>query len=147
MFDKFAKGQTAMLKVQLRAAELGVVAALPTTEARYDLLIDDGKKIHRAQVKYAGAVGCKVDGAVTLDLRKATRGNGNVRPYTKDEIDVVLVYVPQTDTVMWIGPELFDGKHSLSFRFEKAKNGQSKGVRVVGDFAWVCSSTGRASAS
>ncbi len=149
MFDKYQKGQEAMLMVQLRAAQLDFVVSLPTVESRYDMLLDDGKKIHRAQVKYAGAISSKVDGAVTLDLRKETRGNGKMRTYSPDEIDVVLVYVPQIGKVLWIGPELFAGKQTISFRFQASKNHQKAGVRLAEDFEWksACSSVARAGGS
>lgn len=136
MFDNYRKGQIAMLKVQLRAAELDMLVALPTVEARYDLLLDDGTKIHRVQTKYAGAEGSGATGAVVVDLRKDTRGNKRTRTYKKSEIDAVLAYVPQIDAVLWIGPDLFDGAGALSFRFVPPKNSQSKGVRLVNDFIW-----------
>ena len=67
MNDKMSKAQLAMLKVQLRALELGCVVAMPTTEGtRYDCVIDDHGALLRAQVKYAG-VHCKNStGAVQL---------------------------------------------------------------------------------
>ena len=134
MFEKYRKGQEAVLRVQLRAVQLGMVVSLPTTEERYDLLLDDGEKIHRVQVKYTSHE--VANGAVRLDLRKETRGNGRKRVYTADEVDLVLAYVPQIDKLLWLGPEVFSGRKSLTFRFEPSRNGQKKRVRLVGDFVW-----------
>lgn len=46
------KGELALLKVLVRANELGWVASRPTRDCRYDLVLDDGKQLHRVQVKY-----------------------------------------------------------------------------------------------
>jgi len=136
MYDRYLKGQIAVLKVQTRAAEKGFTVSVPTTESRYDLLVDDGKRIWRAQVKYAGREQQSTSGSVELDLRKETRNNGKKRTYSKSEIDVVLVYVPQIDEVLWLGSDIFDGVKSLTFRFEKPKNNQASRLRMAKDFVW-----------
>ena len=136
MHEPYRKGQEAMLRVQLRAVEKGWLVALPTVEARYDLILDDDARLYRAQVKYAGSVHASAAGAVQLDLRKETRHNGKKRLYSRTEIDALLVFVPQIGKVLWVGPELFDGAHGLSFRFESPKNGQVSGVRRADDLVW-----------
>ena len=128
-----------MLEVQLRAAELGALVSLPTIEARYDLVIDFEGRLYRAQVKYADDM--TNSNSVILDLRKETRGDGKKKVYTKEEIDVLLVYVPKADEVLWIGPDKFDGRKSITLRFGPAGNGQTKGLHQVSDFKWVGSST------
>lgn len=108
MYVTYRKGQVAMLKVQLRANELGATVSLPTVEGRYDLIVDLQGRLYRAQVKYAGAVtknGAR--GSVHLSLRKDTRGNKRTKLYRKEEVDVLLVYLPKIDEVLWIDPEFF----------------------------------------
>lgn len=134
MFDKYKKGQLAVLKAQIRANEKGFLVSFPTIEARYDMLLDDGKRIYKTQVKYVGYVDSRTNGSVMLDLRKETRGNGRSRIYTKKEIDVVLAYVPQVDKVLWIKD--FEGRQTMSFRFEQPKNKQKSRIRMIDDYVW-----------
>src|SRR5437879_1158506 len=54
MEDRFATnflGEIAIAKVVLRALEKRVLLSRPIMEYRYDLVVDDGLKLHRAQVK------------------------------------------------------------------------------------------------
>jgi len=47
------KGEIAMLRVLQRAVERGWLATRPTRDYRYDLVLDDGERVYRVQVKYA----------------------------------------------------------------------------------------------
>ena len=48
--EQAKKGIIAQLKAELRANELGFIVSKPTTEnCRYDMIIDDGKKLNRIQ--------------------------------------------------------------------------------------------------
>lgn len=127
--------------VKLEAIRRGWNVAKPEIEDRYDLLLDDGIVIYKAQVKYVDSF---VGDALCLDLRKQCRNNGKTKTYSKAEIDVILIYVPKTGKFYWIGPELFEGKQILNFRLEPSKNGQVSGTRMLQDFEWVSSSIGRA---
>jgi hypothetical protein len=124
------RGQIAFLKVQLAAARRGAVVLVPTTPARYDLALHYEGRFYRAQVKYADCKSQNAQGAVRLDLRRRKRC------YTADEIDVVLVYVPQSDQVYWIRPELFDNKVGLQLRLQPTRNGQRAGCLMAGDCVW-----------
>ncbi len=124
------KGQLAFLKVQIEAAKKGAVVSVPTVPARYDLVIDYQGKLHRAQVKYADGKAPRSEGAIRLDLRRRKKC------YTRDEIDVVLVYVPQIDRICWFAPEVFHEKASLFLRLQPAKNGQQRGCRMLDGFIW-----------
>lgn len=116
MFETFQKGHIAQMKVELRAAEKGWIVAKPNIESRYDIILDDGNKLWRAQVKYAAQI---ENGSVQVDLRRNCRGNTKTRPYTSNEIDVVLVYVPSEDAIIWIDDKLFDNAKGLSFRIQE----------------------------
>jgi hypothetical protein len=137
MFETFKKGELAQLQVQLKAAEKGVVVSRPTTETRYDLVLDVAGKLVRAQVKYAdGKTPCGTKGSIQLSLSRDTRNNGKKRPYTADEIDVLLVYVPKLKEILWLEAKDFQGVTSLVFRLEAPRNNQKKGVRLAQDFIW-----------
>lgn len=124
------KGQIALAKVLIEAAKKGAEAYLPTTQARCDLLLEGGGRFYRVQVKYADGKSSHSHGSVMLHLRRRKKC------YTAEEIDVLLVYLPQLDKVGWFGPEVFHNKAALALRIKPAKNGQSKGCRMVDDFLW-----------
>jgi hypothetical protein len=124
------KGEIACLKVRLRAFELGALVCQPPIQARYDLVIDYEGRLYRAQVKYVDARTQHSQGAIFVDLRKRKRC------YTRDEIDVVLVYVPQIDKICWLGPEVFHNKPAFHLRLLPTKNKQVKGCLMAVDYIW-----------
>jgi hypothetical protein len=128
--DRRLKGGIAELRAQLRAAEKGMVVSVPTTPCRYDLILDDGAKLIRAQVKYAEAEPSNCNGSVQVDLRR----RGEV--YATDEVDLLLVYIPQVDKVLAFEPSVFCNRSMLVIRFEPPKNMQKKGVVLYSDFIW-----------
>ena len=104
---------------------------------RYDLIVDCGERLVRAQVKYADAKSSKTIGCVQLNLRKITRGNKPVKQfYTAKEVDILLVYVPKIDRVLWFEADWFHGRQSLTIRYEPAKNNQTKGCLMAQDHFW-----------
>ena len=131
--DTRQKGEVARLKVQLRAAELGAVVSIPTTEVRYDAVVDWAGRLYKAQIKYAGAIYPFCSGVIFLNLCK---GDKIKKQYLDTEVDVVLVYLPTSDSVYWFGPEVFHGKHNLSIRMEPTKSGQSKGCLMAANHIW-----------
>jgi hypothetical protein len=124
------KGQLAVLKAEIRAGELGYLVSKPTIPARYDLLLDSGKNIYRVQVKFAAASGRNCTGSVLARLCR------HEKTYSKNEIDVVLVYVPQTDKVYWFGPVHFDGKTAIQIRLEKSRNNQDAKCNLATNHEW-----------
>jgi len=135
--DSKQKSRVALLKVQLRAVERGVMTSVPTSDdCRYDLILDEGGVLRRAQVKWAGMSPTRSSNAVQLDLRKDGAGGPKKRSYTAQEIDVVLAYIPQVDRVVALGPEHFDGKAAIIIRLGAPKNGQTTKLRLYEDYLW-----------
>ena len=138
--DTRHKGEIALLKVQQRAAEKGFYCSKPTMEGcRYDLIVDDGKRLWRAQAKYAGD--CKRNdssGSVRVGLAKrSSGGNGpKNRLYTREEIDVVIAYIPRTEQIVWLAPEVWERKRDVHLRVVPAKNKQARGILFAKDFEW-----------
>ena len=134
--DRMKKAEIAMLKVSLRALELGAVVSKPIFEGgRYDYVIETNGKLYRAQVKYADGNYRRIRGAVYVNLRKQIKKNRN-HPYDESEIDVLLVYIPKMDKVCWFGPEVFNRRHNLSIRIAPAGNGQVRGCIAAADYLW-----------
>ena len=134
--DTAQKGEIAHLKVQLRAAEKGVVVSRPTTEVRYDFVLDDGKSLRRAQVKWGGSRSPNSENAVCVDLRKDGGRRGKRRKYLSTEIDVLLVYVPELDRVLVFNSEHFHNKSNIMIRLAPTKSGQRAGIKLASQFYW-----------
>jgi hypothetical protein len=134
IMNREQKGRLATLKVEARAAEKGFIVSCPTTPVRYDLVIDNGTKLSRVQVKYAGGSSQNAEGVAVANLRR--RIKGKVRGYNADEIDALMVYIPETDKVYCILSSNFVGKTDIHLRIRESKNGQTKGCLMAKDFEW-----------
>ena len=130
------KGEIAELEVQRRAAEKGFVVSHPTTPARYDLIIDDGKSLKKVQVKYCGHAPGGTGARRVMLEKKSQSKSAVMRTYSDAEIDAVLAYLPESKTVLWFDIEKFKGRPSFQVRIEPAKNGQKEGIIWWEDFVW-----------
>lgn len=128
------KGYTAEALVSLLATRADWIVSKPEVEARYDLVLDDGKSLYRVQVKYANRV---KNNALSIDFRKECRNNGKIKVYTKSEIDAIIIYCPALPTLLWLPCSAFDGLKSMTLRFSETKNKQKKGVRLAEQFQWL----------
>jgi len=127
------KGRLGELKAELRAEEKGWVFSKPVKPVGYDAVLDDGTNLYRAQIKYAGAKTQKGSGSVYCT---ADNGPSGTRIFSKDKIDVVLVYVPTADKMVWVGPEHFDQKAAIYIRLETPKNKQAKRIFSLEENEW-----------
>ena len=132
--DTIEKGFVGETKVAIRAAQKGWKVSRPLTEARYDLVIDDGNCLLRAQVKYVDYV--TQTGAFEVNLMSECRNSGYRKCYDASEVDVVIAYIAPLDEVCWIGTDDFHGRSTISLRDSPARNGQTKGVWMIEDFVW-----------
>jgi len=134
MHSTHQKGAIAQLKVLLRAIEKGVVLSKPMVESRYDFILDGGQKLERVQVKYASGK-AHSQGSVRIDL-KSWEGRKMRRRYLANEVDALLVYIPQIDKVLRFEANIFCERAAFTVRIEPAKNGQTKGILNAKDFIW-----------
>jgi hypothetical protein len=130
------KGELACLKFEQRAIEKGAIVSRPNIECAYDRIVDHNGKIQRVQVKYADSKPSNASGSVQAHIGKAGQKHGSHKPYEDEDIDVIAIYVPKVDQVCWIDKKEWSGKSMLQLRYEKPKNNQKKGVRLVEDFVW-----------
>jgi hypothetical protein len=133
------KGVIAVEKTILRAIEKGFKVSKPIIESRYDLIIDDGIKLHKVQVKYGDGICTHTKGAVSVNLRSwnnGTRKKIKSKVYTSTEIDAVITYIPKIDKVLWFGPEKFHGKAGLHIRIDPPKIKNTKNATLAKDYIW-----------
>jgi len=135
-FDTRHKGEVAQLRAQLAAAKKGFFCSRPTMEGcRYDLIVDDGRKLHRVQCKY---VGIEKNGIVRVGLEKFTGGTKvyTSRTYSATEVDAIIVYVATIERLLWLPPDVWNGKHAVHLRLTPASNNQKKGILLIQDYLW-----------
>lgn len=136
MMNSNWKGQLATTKAQVRAIELGYLVSIPIMDYRYDLVLDDGKKLWRVQIKYANRSSSNATGSVTVNLAYETRGRRHVYTYQDDEVDALVVYVPKIDRLCWFPCEAFIGKKALSIRLEPPLNQQKTKIYYASEYFW-----------
>ncbi len=137
------KVEIAKLKVELRAAQKGWITSRTIEGASYDLVLDDGCRLYRAQVKYASGKSVHSTGVVKVTL---IRNNGDDRNmiyrrrktkcYSAGEIDVVLVYIPFVDNVCWFNADIFEGRPNLYVRYAPARSNQKQGITFAENHLW-----------
>ena len=108
---------------------------------RYDLLVDDGTKIWRVQVKHAR---CKEGKIKFHTVSKPTlRGNDKENRDYKGDADLFAVYSSEIDTVAYVTIEEVGDRVGMTLRFSKPENGQSKGINWLRDYKnWPVAQTG-----
>ncbi|HET7098967.1 MAG TPA: group I intron-associated PD-(D/E)XK endonuclease [Patescibacteria group bacterium] len=129
------KGQLAVSKAEIRAIELGFIPSRPLYDTRYDLIVDNGNKLIRAQIKYGGGKSSNSSGSAVVKLDYETRTK-KVYTYNNSEVDALIVYLPQIDKLCFLPKKVFLGKRKLNIRIEKPKNNQVKGVIAAEDYYW-----------
>jgi hypothetical protein len=100
------------------------------TNHRYDLVIDADSRFLRVQCK-TGRLRRGVIKFNTVSVRTNTR-RAYSRPYDADQIDLFLVYCPDTDRVYAVDVDEATSSHG-SLRVDPAANGQAKGIRWAAD--------------
>ena len=111
MTSSLIKGETAQLKCQLRASEKGYIVSIPSTEVSYDLVLDDGKSnLLKTQVKF-----CARRHSKSNSLELALYNTNSNRPhYTSQQIDLLLVYLPEVDKVLAYKEDIFHEKKTIT---------------------------------
>lgn len=129
------KGQLAVTKTELRALELGFMSSRPIFDGRYDLIIDNKEKLLRIQIKYANGKSSNSSGNVVVKLDYENRVKKHFT-YQMNEVDVLIVYIPEVDKLCYFPKDVFVGKRKLNIRLKPAKNNQTKGVIAAKDYYW-----------
>ena len=121
--DTKRKGDVAELNVLAKLTEMGVDISEPYGEdTRYDFIADINGALVKLQVKN----GVYKNGKICASLQ-STRYNSNgssTVSYSKDNVDVFVIYSPYTDGVYWVP---FDGapKTGIELRVEEAEQKSS----------------------
>lgn len=120
-------GNIGEAKVLCKFVELGIPVYVPFGDnEKADLVADFNGKLNRIQVKTSFKA---EDGKMIFDLTSSTlhRKNGIKHIYTSEEIDYFACYNVTRDKIFLI-PIDNTPKTSITIRYEKPKNNQSKGI-------------------
>jgi PD-(D/E)XK nuclease superfamily protein len=111
-----SKAEIAKARCILRAYEKNFVVSLPTSDAsRYDMIVQDGKKLIRVQIKYLN----RLNNYLEIKLHQPSQGRN---AYTKEEIDLLLIYIPKKDVVLAYGPEIFHNRKRIFVSLNNSKS-------------------------
>ena len=130
--DTKSIGNIGEAKVLCKFVELGIPVYLPFGDnERSDLIAEFNGKLNRIQVKTSIKA---EDGKMIFDLTSSTvhRSNGVKHIYTQDEIDYFACYNIARDKIFLIPST--EAKTSLTIRYEKSKNNQTKGINFEEDY-------------
>jgi len=124
-------GDRSTLAIILALHARGFTVLLPFGEnTRYDLVIDDSKKMARVQCK----TGRLVDGSVIFRTSSSYVHHAKPKVPTRTylgEIDQFAVYCPKLGRVYLIPIEDVATKQYASLRVEQPRNGQLKRIRLA----------------
>lgn len=125
-----AVGEISEIAVVLRLMRAGYDVSRPFGDnARYDLVIDDGARLSRVQVKTARLRAGKIQFATSSS--QLHRGRG--RQHYRGACDLFAAYCPDLDAV-YLVPVDEVGVVECCLRFEPPRNGQRAGVRWARDY-------------
>ena len=108
---------------------------------RYDLVVDDGNKIWRVQVKHAR---CE-DGKMTFNTVSCPtlRGNDRKRENYKGDADIFAAYATKIDQIAFVTVEEVGERGQMTLRYSSTKNGQKRGINWLDDYKnWPVAQTG-----
>lgn len=111
-------GDISESKVISRLLEKGYSVSIPFGDSnRYDIVLDDGEKLQKVQVKTA-----KLDAKgqhVTFSCKSNNWNSGELYDY-KDDVDLFIVYCPQNNKIYRVPIEEI-GTSSFRIRVEEPK--------------------------
>lgn len=104
--------------------EHGLLVSQPIDpKSRYDLIADNGKKLLKVQVKGLNSNRFSNKFSFRLYTKTKRLATDNVRrPYTKDEVDMFVVYLEPFDVWYVIPQDVVDGKSEVTLFPESTKS-------------------------
>lgn len=130
--EKQIKGITTELACMQKFIELGYIVSVPYgNNSRYDLLVDNGKKIWKIQCKTAKL--CN-NGSYNINTcNKITNTNKTkTKHYTKNEVDFIASIIEEQLVIIPV--ELIENSTGKRFRTELPKSGSISNCNLIKDF-------------
>lgn len=115
--------------VSSRLMELGYAVSIPTTEERYDLVVDVGNEFVSVQVKRMRR---DERNAIIFDCKSSYNGITGGETYTSDEIDGFVAHNPENDNLYWV--DVDEAPNTAMSLRESEYDGQSHNVNWATDY-------------
>ncbi len=129
---KYASGNMSEGFVLSAYLDAGFTVSVPFgTGASYDLVVDNGSRLFKIQVKTAWlSAGC-----VHYKSQRRQPGAGLTRrPYRREEVDYFVAYCPHNNTLYAVPAQAHGNQGRL--RLSPTKNRQAKHVRWAEAYTW-----------
>jgi hypothetical protein len=131
--DTKSKGDISELVVAVALTRAGYAVSKPLGEnQRYDLVADDGERLHRVQVKTGRIRGGVVKFSCCSTHGHRRTGNLATRPYT-GQIELLAVYCPESGKV-YIVPEAELTRSVIHLRLVAPRNNMTKSIRWASSY-------------
>ncbi len=107
-------GTSAEYRFAVYATDAGMIVSKTPEGCRYDSVLDTGKQLLRVQLKRSVMINrFNHRGPLFIPYLQVQCGP---KPYTADEIDVLIVYAVDRDEFLWLPHECFVGKRVVNIR-------------------------------
>ena len=127
------KGAIAEAAIVKACIDLGLEVLRPFGEGRrYDLVIDNGAQLLRAQVKWAVRRGAVIH--ADLGTSRYTPNGYVTTTYRPEEIDGFALHCQETAQSFWLPIGEFSGRQAVHLRLEPAANGQRGSIRWAAEY-------------
>lgn len=124
------KGDIGELKVSADLIAKGYSVFTPiSSTSPFDLLVYVNNKYLRVQVKYRTI---SPIGVITAVLARHSISYSKITAVPNTYVDLLAIYCPDTDKCYYVYTNEIEG--SITLRFMKPKNNQSKGLRFAEDY-------------
>lgn len=130
-YDRGNISEGTVMSAYIRA---GLIVSVPFgTGAPYDLIVDNGSRLCKVQVK----TGWFSKGRILYRGKRRVREAHPYasRPYTETEVDYFAIYYPATDSIYVVPFKIWHSDGCL--RIDPVLNGQQKLIRWAKDFTWI----------
>ena len=126
------KGAIAEAAIIHEAAKLGIPVLRPTTDERYDIVLDLRGRFVRVQCKWAALQG----EVVVFRCRSCRRAREGLRhrSYSSGEIDAFAAYCADLDRSFYVPMNVARSRLAIQLRISPARNNQRLGVNWADDF-------------
>ena len=126
------KGAIAEAAIIHQAAKLGIPVLRPTTDERYDIVLDLRGRFVRVQCKWAPLYG----EVVIFRCRSCRRARAALRhrSYSSEEIDAFAAYCADLERSFYVPMEIAQNRLAIQLRISPTQNNQRVGVNWADDF-------------
>lgn len=137
------KGRLAETLFEAECIQRRIDVAKPICPARYDYLAKIEGSYKRVQIKWSDGRSKFSSANVIVDLSKAARSRGKRSAetalhvtYSRQDVDLIIAYLPRIERFVLIGPDVFHEKRSIQLRLAPSRCGHVEKCNSVADFVW-----------